>query len=101
MNGHTRASAFELVSPGALCFPQSFRDICYARVPDVWKFYESTRMLGMPTSVVYSYLTAVALEGTVHELQLVERIAKVEFDVISLGAFLRLVRYGRCEAAIL
>lgn len=51
-------------------------------------------MLEVPTSVVYAYSTDLAMEYTIYEEQSVRQIVEVEFNVLSLSAFLRLVRCG-------
>lgn len=48
----------------------------------------------MPTLAVYLYLRGLAMDGKVHERQLVRRIAEVESNMLPLRPFFRLVRYG-------
>lgn len=45
-------------------------------------------VIGMQTLVVYVFLMGHAIEDTVHELQLMVRIAKVKFNELSLSALL-------------
>lgn len=51
-------------------------------------------MLGGPTLIVHAYLTGLAMEGAVLERQLVGKVAKVKFNLLSLSALFWFVRYG-------
>lgn len=48
----------------------------------------------VPMKVCYAYLTVPTMEGTFHERQLVRQISEVNFNVLFLSSFLRLVRYA-------
>lgn len=74
--------------------PPRERDVFDECVKDSWKLYKGARALGMPTPPIFSYLTNNVKTGTNAECDLMNNMSEVEFDLLSLGAFLWSVRYG-------
>lgn len=73
------------------------RDVLYCPFKDSWDDFEGSRALGISTPVVFLCLRGKIQTGTVSERDLIEKIAEVEFDVMTLGVFLRCARYGPVE----
>lgn len=46
-----------------------------------------TRVIGVTMPVICQFASGLNMDCTIHELQLVRRIIKVEFNVVSLSAF--------------
>lgn len=69
----------------------------YRAEEPVWIGSKSFRALGTPTPVVFSYLTDRAQSDTGLEHDLNQMVDEVEYNVSSLGAFLRGTRYCLIE----
>lgn len=63
----------------------------------MWVENEKSRALEIPTPVVFSYLADKTQSGASLERDLVRKVAEVQYNVTSLGAFLRDARYGPVE----
>lgn len=50
--------------------------------------------MGIATPAGFAYITDTVEADTVLELDCIQKIAEVEYHVLSLGAFLRYVRYA-------
>lgn len=69
------------------------RSELYTAVSESWSQCEAHRALGVPNSVVYSYLLDV-YRNRFAALHLAGRIAEAKFVTLSLGAFLQTVQHG-------
>lgn len=72
----------------------------FQAVQDVWCEYKSTCALGIPISIVFSYMTNKIQKETGLKLELAKRAAEVESGATSLGAFLRRARYGPIDRLV-
>lgn len=92
-NERSRTSVCELAYLEFFGLPKSQRDVYYARVSDECMRSVAARVLAVQTLVVYLYLAAVLMEGTVYDRWLIRGITEVELNVLSLSVFLQLVSY--------
>lgn len=60
----------------------------------MWAEYKSFHAFGIPTPVLFAYLTDKAQSRTELEHDLIQKIVEIGYDVLSLAAYLRCVRYG-------
>lgn len=63
----------------------------------MWKDYKGSRALGVPIPVLFLYSTNQLQSGSAPVRDFLQKVSEVELDVVTLGAFLRCVRYGPSE----
>lgn len=73
------------------------RNMIYQAVHNMWPAYKSACTLGIFTPFVFSYITGKVQTGTEMERNLTQKMSKVKYEITSLDAFLRCVRYGPTE----
>lgn len=81
------------LTPQMFANPPRKRDVFLQAFKDVWAECESSRAMGIPTPVVFLYLTDMAQSKSSLQLNSIQKIGEVEFHVMLLGAFLRCARY--------
>lgn len=77
--------------------PPRKHDLFYQTIEPVWIGSERICALGIRTLVVFLYVTDEAQSGTGLERGLVQKVAEVEYNVSSLGAFLHSAQYCPAE----
>lgn len=69
-------------------------DAFYCPVKDVCKNDKGSRTLGVPTSIVFSLFTNKVQSGSPPIRDFLQKVLEDEFDMMTLSAFVRCVRYG-------
>lgn len=80
--------------------PLRERDAFYCPVKDVCKNDEGSRTFGVPTSIVFSYLTNKIQSGSAPMRDFLQKVLEDEFDMMKLSAFVRCARYGSSKRLV-